>query len=71
MNKPKLKIFKGQVATITGAASGLGVAIAAKLYAEGVRLVLMDINGNKLQQVVSEFFPRLFLIRWTSRTKVN
>jgi 3-oxoacyl-[acyl-carrier protein] reductase len=50
-------MFKDQVAIITGAASGLGVAIAAKLYAEGVRLVLMDINGSKLQQVVSEFFP--------------
>jgi len=51
-------MFKDQVAIITGAASGLGVAIAAKLYAEGVRLVLMDINGSKLQQVVSEFFPK-------------
>jgi NAD(P)-dependent dehydrogenase (short-subunit alcohol dehydrogenase family) len=50
-------MFKGQVAIVTGAASGLGVAIAAKLYAEGVRLALMDINENKLQHVVSEFFP--------------
>jgi NAD(P)-dependent dehydrogenase (short-subunit alcohol dehydrogenase family) len=50
-------MFKDQVAIITGAASGLGVAIAARLYAEGVRLALLDINDNKLQQVVSEFFP--------------
>src|SRR4030095_1039889 len=50
-------MFKGQVAIITGAASGLGVAIAAKLYGEGVRLALLDINDNKLKQVVAEFFP--------------
>ena len=30
--------FKGQVAIITGAASGLGLAIAKKLHAEGVRV---------------------------------
>jgi len=50
-------MFKGQVAIITGAASGLGIAIAAKLYSEGVRLVLLDINEKKLQEVVTELFP--------------
>ena len=51
-------MFNGQVAIITGAASGLGVAIATKLYADGVQLALMDINNDELQRVVSESFPK-------------
>ena len=50
-------MFKGQVAIITGAASGLGVAIATKLYSEGVRLALIDKNEKQLQQVVAKSFP--------------
>jgi len=50
-------MFKGQVAIITGAASGLGVAIASKLYGEGVRLALIDKNEKQLQQVVAKSFP--------------
>ena len=50
-------MFKGQVAIITGAASGLGVAIATKLYGEGVQLALIDKNENQLQQVISTSFP--------------
>jgi len=50
-------MFKGQVAIITGAASGLGVAIATKLYSEGVRLALIDKNEKQLQQEVAKSFP--------------
>jgi len=50
-------MFKGQVAIITGAASGLGVAISTKLYGEGVRLALIDKNEKQLQQVVAKSFP--------------
>ena len=35
--------MKDQVAVITGAASGLGLAISKKLASEGVKLALLDI----------------------------
>lgn len=35
----------GKVALVTGAASGLGAAMAAKFIAEGARVVLTDLNG--------------------------
>jgi NAD(P)-dependent dehydrogenase (short-subunit alcohol dehydrogenase family) len=40
--------FKGQVAIITGAASGLGLAIAKKLHAVGVRVAMFDLNQGAL-----------------------
>jgi NAD(P)-dependent dehydrogenase (short-subunit alcohol dehydrogenase family) len=36
--------FDEQVAIVTGAASGLGLAIATKLHAEGARVALLDLN---------------------------
>lgn len=35
----------GKIALVTGAAQGLGAAMAAKFAAEGARVVLTDING--------------------------
>ena len=35
----------GKIALVTGAASGLGAAMAAKFIAEGAKVVLTDING--------------------------
>jgi NAD(P)-dependent dehydrogenase (short-subunit alcohol dehydrogenase family) len=49
-----MKTFKDQVAIITGAASGLGFAIASKLSQEGVKLALLDFNGEKLHQMASQ-----------------
>jgi NAD(P)-dependent dehydrogenase (short-subunit alcohol dehydrogenase family) len=40
--------FKQQVAVITGAASGIGWAIAHKLIKEGADVALLDINGEQL-----------------------
>lgn len=37
--------FKEQVAIVTGAASGLGLAIATKLHSEGARVASLDLNG--------------------------
>jgi NAD(P)-dependent dehydrogenase (short-subunit alcohol dehydrogenase family) len=37
--------LKGKIALVTGAASGLGAAMAAKFIAEGARVVLTDLNG--------------------------
>jgi 2-dehydro-3-deoxy-L-rhamnonate dehydrogenase (NAD+) len=46
--------FKGQVAIITGAASGLGLAIAKKLHAEGVRVAMLDLNQDATQAAAQE-----------------
>ena len=46
--------YKNQVAIITGAASGLGAAIAARLSTEGVKLALLDQNGEKLQKLAAQ-----------------
>jgi 3-oxoacyl-[acyl-carrier protein] reductase len=43
--------INNQVAVITGAASGLGTAIAARLANEGVKLALLDLNGTRLGEV--------------------
>jgi NAD(P)-dependent dehydrogenase (short-subunit alcohol dehydrogenase family) len=49
-----MKPYKDQVAVITGAASGLGMAIAAKLAHQGLKLALMDINAGKLQNLAGQ-----------------
>src|SRR5215813_12145135 len=46
--------FSGQVAIVTGAASGLGLAIAKKLTAEGAQVALLDLNEAALKNVASE-----------------
>jgi len=46
--------FAGQVAIVTGAASGLGLAIAKKLAAEGAQVALLDLNESALKNVASE-----------------
>jgi short chain dehydrogenase len=46
--------FNGQVAIVTGAASGLGLAIAKKLHAEGVRVAMLDLNQDATQAASQE-----------------
>src|SRR5690349_13386251 len=48
-------VFKGQVAVVTGAASGLGLAIAKALSAEGAALVLIDKNQEALDKLKTAF----------------
>lgn len=45
--------FAGRVAVITGGASGIGRALAIRLAAEGVKLVLADIEEAALEATVS------------------
>ena len=49
-----LKDFNGAVAVITGGASGIGLATARALYAQGAHIVLADINNERLQQAVEQ-----------------
>ena len=47
--------FKNQVAVVTGAASGLGLAIASRLSRSGARLALLDLNEEKLGVARKQF----------------
>ena len=46
--------FKSRVVVITGAASGIGRAIALNMAAQGAKLALVDINQDDLLAVVTE-----------------
>lgn len=45
-----MKAFEGRVALVTGAASGIGAALAAALQAAGAKVVLADLNGEGAEQ---------------------
>jgi NAD(P)-dependent dehydrogenase (short-subunit alcohol dehydrogenase family) len=46
--------FKGSLAVITGAADGIGKALAANLLKQGCSLALCDVNHLRLEEVDSE-----------------
>ena len=46
-----MRSLRGKTAVITGAASGIGRALAHRLAREGMRLVLADIDQEKLREV--------------------
>lgn len=49
-----MEVLDGRVAVITGAASGIGRALAHRMATEHMRLVLADVEPGGLRQVVSE-----------------
>lgn len=48
-----MRRFASKVVAITGAASGIGAAAAARFAAEGARLALCDLAGDRLQAVAA------------------
>lgn len=54
--------FSGQVALVTGAASGIGLAVAHKLLAEGAQVALLDFNAQGLQQEFGRYGNQALLI---------
>ena len=65
------KGFAGQVAVITGAASGLGLAIAKVLSAEGVKLALLDKNEASLTGLKGTFEFESFPLDITEEDQVK
>jgi len=51
------ELLKGRVAAITGAASGIGLECARALIEAGVKVVLIDRDGEKLAQVCEQLGP--------------
>ena len=49
-----MKDFKGRVAVVTGAASGIGRALAARFAAEGMKVVLADVEPGALAAAARE-----------------
>lgn len=47
--------LKGRVAVVTGAASGIGEALARALAARGATLAISDIRGQRLDSLAAEF----------------
>ncbi len=49
-----MKDFQGKVAVVTGAASGIGRALAGKSAQEGMKVVLADVEERTLKQAEEE-----------------
>lgn len=49
------KRFGNKIAIITGAATGIGKAIACRLGIEGATLALLDLNKELLEETIDEF----------------
>lgn len=45
--------FKGRVAVVTGAASGIGLGVTERFLAEGMKVVLADLEGERLNREVA------------------
>jgi 3-oxoacyl-[acyl-carrier protein] reductase len=69
----KMNEFKGQVAIVTGAASGIGLAISKKLLKEGADVVLLDINEEGLKTEFKNYKEKatLFPIDVTQQSLIN
>lgn len=52
-----MELHSGQVAVVTGAASGIGRAVAQALCTRGIRVVLADIDGDAVAKVAAEIGP--------------
>lgn len=54
--------FNGQVALVTGAASGIGLVVAHKLLAEGAQVALLDFNEKGLEHEFASYGTGALLI---------
>jgi 3-oxoacyl-[acyl-carrier protein] reductase len=65
--------FNNQAAVITGAASGLGFAIANKLHQEGAKIALLDLNDEAVRSAAKQVGENAFAfpVDVTNEDQVN
>jgi 2-dehydro-3-deoxy-L-rhamnonate dehydrogenase (NAD+) len=63
--------FKEQLAIVTGAASGLGLAIAKKLRAEDAHVAMLDLNKEALEAAADQIGAIAFAVDLTNEAQVN
>jgi NAD(P)-dependent dehydrogenase (short-subunit alcohol dehydrogenase family) len=54
--------FEGRVAVVTGAASGIGFALAARAATEGMTVVLADVESKALERATASLHDRGFKV---------
>ncbi len=54
--------LEGQVALVTGGASGLGRAIVIRFIAEGARVAILDLSAERLDRLASEFGSKIVTV---------
>ncbi|MGB3335611.1 MAG: SDR family oxidoreductase [Devosia sp.] len=55
--------LRGKVAAVTGAASGIGLECARTLHAAGARVVLIDRDASRLDELVAEMGDGAFAVK--------
>jgi 2-dehydro-3-deoxy-L-rhamnonate dehydrogenase (NAD+) len=65
--------MENNIAIITGAASGIGLAICKKLISNGLKVAMLDINENKLIEITNELGENAipFIVNITNEKEVN
>jgi 2-hydroxycyclohexanecarboxyl-CoA dehydrogenase len=63
--------FQGQVAVVTGGASGIGAATVRRLAAEGAAVAVADVDGDRAKQVADEVHGCAVLIDVTDLDSVR
>lgn len=59
-----MQSFEDKVAVITGAASGIGKALAIQLAVLGTRVAIADVNEDKLRQTTEEILQQGGQVSW-------
>ena len=63
--------MNGRTGVVTGGASGIGKAIAAAMIAEGMQVMIADIDRDRLQQAADEIGASAFQTDVTSAEQVD
>ena len=71
MPRPDLSTLRGRRVFVTGAASGIGRAVAVAAAADGAELFLTDLNGTALADVAAQLEDSGAIVRWAKPADVS